>query len=152
MSTRIVAIDGHGGAGKSTLAEELAGELGSAQIVHTDDFASWGFPLDWWPRLLDEVLEPVSGFAESVVVPASTGVVVVDFGGSFTLLSSGAGSADLVSSVVAPRPSSGDVAQADMRASSDRAATGMRAKRRMAGTLAAELCRALGRRSRETLR
>ena len=60
MSTRIVAIDGHGGAGKSTLAEELAGELGGARIVHTDDFASWDVPLDWWPRLLEELLEPLS--------------------------------------------------------------------------------------------
>ena len=106
-------------------------------------------PLD--PLDDDDVLEPVSGFAESAV-PASAGGVVVVFGGSLTLVSSGAGSADLVSSVVAPRPSSGDVAHAEMRASSDRAATGMRAKRRMAGTLAAELCRALGRLSRETLR
>lgn len=106
-------------------------------------------PLD--PLDDDDVLEPVSGFAESAV-PASAGGVVVVFGGSLTLVSSGAGSADLVSSVVAPRPSSGDVAHAEMRASSDRAATGMRAKRRMAGTLAAELCRALGRLSSETLR
>ncbi len=98
---------------------------------------------------LDEVLEPVSGFAESAV-PASTGVGVV-FGGSFALVSSGVGSTDLASSVVAPRPSSGDVAHAEMRATSDRAATGMRAKRRMAGTLAAELCGALGRLSPETL-
>ena len=106
-------------------------------------------PLD--PLDDDDVLEPVSGFAESAV-PASAGGVVVVFGGSLTLVSSGAGSADLVSSVVAPRPSSGDVAHAEMRASSERAATGMRAKRRMAGTLAAELCRALGRLSSETLR
>jgi len=60
MSTRIVAIDGHGGAGKSTLAEELAEELGGARIVRTDDFASWDVPLNWWPRLLEEVLEPLS--------------------------------------------------------------------------------------------
>jgi len=60
MSTRIVAIDGHGGAGKSTLAAALAHELGAARTVHTDDFASWDVPLDWWPRLLAEVLEPLS--------------------------------------------------------------------------------------------
>ena len=41
MSTRIVAVDGQGGAGKSTFAERLALGLGSVQIVHTDDFASW---------------------------------------------------------------------------------------------------------------
>jgi len=58
-STRIVAIDGPGGAGKSTLARTLASELG-AQVVQTDDFASWDEPVDWWPRLLAEVLEPLA--------------------------------------------------------------------------------------------
>ena len=99
---------------------------------------------------LDEEVEPASGFAESAVVPASTAEVVL-FGGSFVLVSSGVGSADLVSSLVVPRPSSGDVAHAEMRATSDKAATGMRAKRRMAGTLAAELCRTLACLHRETL-
>ena len=59
MPTRIVAVDGPGGAGKSTLAERLAMEL-EAEIVHTDDFASWDDPVNWWPRLLAEVLEPLS--------------------------------------------------------------------------------------------
>ena len=60
MSTKIVAIDGRGGAGKSSLAERLAQELGGAQILRTDDFASWENPLDWWPRLIEEALEPLS--------------------------------------------------------------------------------------------
>jgi uridine kinase len=34
----VVGISGFGGAGKSTLAERLAGELGSATIVSADDF------------------------------------------------------------------------------------------------------------------
>ena len=59
MSTSIVAIDGFGGAGKSTLAAAIA-ERVSADIVHTDDFASWEVPLDWWPRLRDQVLIPLS--------------------------------------------------------------------------------------------
>lgn len=59
MSTRVVAIDGPGGAGKSVLAESLAVELDVAKIVHTDEFASWDDPLDWWPRLLAQVLEPL---------------------------------------------------------------------------------------------
>jgi hypothetical protein len=100
---------------------------------------------------LDDEVAPVSGFAASAVPASVVGVVVVDFGGSFVLLS-GVGSADFVSSVVAPSPSSGDVAHAEMRATSDRAATGMRAKRRMAGTLAAEVYGALGCLLRETLR
>jgi uridine kinase len=60
MTTKIVAIDGPGGAGKSSLAARLANELGGAQIVPTDDFASWDNPIDWWPRLIEQVLEPLS--------------------------------------------------------------------------------------------
>jgi uridine kinase len=60
MPTKIVAVDGPGGAGKSTLAARLAEALGGAQIVSTDDFASWSNPLDWWPRLIEEVLEPLA--------------------------------------------------------------------------------------------
>ncbi|MCU1422596.1 MAG: hypothetical protein JWN36_2247 [Microbacteriaceae bacterium] len=54
----VVAVDGLGGAGKSTLAGALAAELG-ATVIHTDDFASWDVPLEWWPRVLAEVLEPL---------------------------------------------------------------------------------------------
>ena len=60
MATKIIAIDGHGGAGKSALAARLAEELEGAQVLHTDDFASWDNPVDWWPRLVEEVLEPLS--------------------------------------------------------------------------------------------
>jgi uridine kinase len=60
MVTKIIAIDGPGGAGKSALAARLAAELGDAQLLHTDDFASWDNPVDWWPRLLREALEPLS--------------------------------------------------------------------------------------------
>jgi uridine kinase len=60
MSTKVIAIDGRGGAGKTSLAERLAEELADAQIIHTDDFASWQEPLDWWPRLVEEALEPLS--------------------------------------------------------------------------------------------
>ncbi|HUG64720.1 MAG TPA: hypothetical protein VMK83_05835 [Gaiellaceae bacterium] len=59
MVTRVVAVDGRGGAGKSTLARLLSVEL-DAPIVHTDDFASWENPLDWWPDLIDRVLEPLA--------------------------------------------------------------------------------------------
>jgi len=60
MTTRVIAIDGAGGAGKSSLADRLADELGGVPIVHTDDFASWDDPLNWWPRLVEEVLEPLA--------------------------------------------------------------------------------------------
>ena len=58
-ATRITAVDGLGGAGKSTLASALADELG-AVVVRTDDFASWDNPIDWWPDLLHYVLEPLT--------------------------------------------------------------------------------------------
>jgi uridine kinase len=60
MRTRIVAIDGLGGAGKSSLAEHLSVALAGAAIVHTDDFASWHTPLEWWPRLIEEFLLPLA--------------------------------------------------------------------------------------------
>lgn len=60
-----VAVDGPGGAGKSSLAARLAAALPEAEIVPTDDFASWEVPLDWWPRLLAEVLEPLAAGLEA---------------------------------------------------------------------------------------
>jgi len=57
--TRLVAIDGRGGAGKTRLATELARQLPSASVVHTDDFAGPRQP-DWdWQRFADEVLAPL---------------------------------------------------------------------------------------------
>ncbi len=57
---RLVAIDGPGGAGKTVFAGRLARSLGDVPIVHTDEFASWEKPLDWWARLEDEVLGPLA--------------------------------------------------------------------------------------------
>jgi uridine kinase len=54
-----VAIDGPGGAGKSVFAQRLARHLGTAPVIHTDDFASWDNPIEWWSRLEDEVLGPI---------------------------------------------------------------------------------------------
>ena len=59
-ATLVVGIDGCGGAGKSTFAARLAEEVGGVDIVHTDDFASWDNTLNWWPRLLEQVLEPLA--------------------------------------------------------------------------------------------
>jgi uridine kinase len=60
MRTKIVAIDGLGGSGKSSLARQLARAVGGAPIVQTDDFATWDNPIDWWPQLLERVLVPLS--------------------------------------------------------------------------------------------
>jgi uridine kinase len=57
---RLVAVDGPGGAGKSTFARRLAVALGGATILETDDFASWDVPLGWWDRLERDALEPIA--------------------------------------------------------------------------------------------
>jgi uridine kinase len=72
MTTRIVAVDGPGGAGKTSLSEWLASELG-AKIVHTDDFASWDNPTSWWPELIDKVLEPIAVGSSARFVPTRWG-------------------------------------------------------------------------------
>lgn len=59
MTTKIIGIDGCGGAGKSTVAKRLAGRL-QAQLIQTDDFAAWDNALDWAPRLLAQVLKPLN--------------------------------------------------------------------------------------------
>jgi len=55
----IVAIDGRSGAGKSTVAEQLALELEGAPVIHTDDVAWYHSFFDWWPLLREHVLEPL---------------------------------------------------------------------------------------------
>ena len=57
---RLVAVDGYGGAGKSTFATRLAAALGGAVVVHTDDFATGEPGVEWWPRLEREVIVPLS--------------------------------------------------------------------------------------------
>ena len=57
---RFVGIDGCGGAGKTTFADRLARHGDGWPVVHTDDFASHDEFLDWWPRLLADVIEPLS--------------------------------------------------------------------------------------------
>ncbi len=58
--TRLVGVDGCGGSGKSTFAKRLASHLRTEKLIHTDDFASWDNPIEWWPRLLGQVIEPLS--------------------------------------------------------------------------------------------
>lgn len=57
--TRLVAVDGPGGSGKSTFARKLAAALGNAHVIHTDDFASWDNQFEWWPRLIAQVIAPL---------------------------------------------------------------------------------------------
>jgi uridine kinase len=73
VSTRIIAVDGPGGAGKTTVAQRLSMALGGAPIVHTDDFASWENPLDWWPELIEQALEPLAAGRSARYRPSSWG-------------------------------------------------------------------------------
>jgi uridine kinase len=70
VKTRIVAVDGLGGAGKSSLARWLAPRL-DAEIVPTDDFASWDDPVDWWAQLLELVLKPLAAGDRASYQPTS---------------------------------------------------------------------------------
>jgi uridine kinase len=57
--TKVIAIDGWGGAGKSRLAAELEKRLPSVTVVHTDDFAGPKQPSWDWRRFSREVLDPL---------------------------------------------------------------------------------------------
>ena len=63
--TLFIAVDGHGGSGKSTLAKTLAEKL-NAEIIHTDDFAGWDNPLNWWPNVIEKVFEPIKAGATTI--------------------------------------------------------------------------------------
>jgi uridine kinase len=54
--TRLIAIDGRGGAGKTRLATELSTRLPNAFVIHTDDFASPHLPSWDWQRFQRDVL------------------------------------------------------------------------------------------------
>ena len=55
----LVAIDGRGGSGKTTLATFLAGAIPDTTLVHTDDFARPGVPGWEWARFRSQVIEPI---------------------------------------------------------------------------------------------
>ncbi|HEY2507712.1 MAG TPA: hypothetical protein VGI58_14450 [Streptosporangiaceae bacterium] len=60
----VVAVDGHGGAGKTTIATATAAAIG-ASVVHTDDFFTPALPgaslADYydWRRIRAEALQPL---------------------------------------------------------------------------------------------
>ena len=64
-SVRFVAIDGRAGSGKTTAANDLS-KLLDAQVIHTDDFASWENPIDWWPKVIEQVFKPIASGATSL--------------------------------------------------------------------------------------
>lgn len=90
---RVIAVDGRGASGKSTLAARLCALAPASAVVHTDDLA-WHEPLFAWGHLLaDDVLRPLhEGRALSyrppqwerrgrdgvIAVPAGSDVVIVE--------------------------------------------------------------------------
>jgi len=69
-NVRFIAVDGHGGSGKSTLAEMLATQF-NAEIIHTDDFAGWDNPENWWPLVIERVFKPIQNGATTLNYPRS---------------------------------------------------------------------------------
>jgi len=65
-----IGVDGHGGSGKSTFAKYLSERL-EAEIIHTDDFASWDNPVHWWPLVIERVFEPIQNGALTLSYPRS---------------------------------------------------------------------------------
>ena len=61
---RLVAVDGPAASGKSTLARALANSL-RAPIIATDEFLSWADMSGWWPRLEEQVLQPLFAGCEA---------------------------------------------------------------------------------------
>lgn len=106
----VVAVDGRGASGKSTLTAALAEHLPGAAVVHTDDLA-WHEPMFGWGHLLrDHVLAPLHRGEEVRLRPPAwaargrEGAIVVPVGSRFVLVEgTGAAqrsSADLLDAVL----------------------------------------------------
>ena len=63
--TLFVAVDGHGGSGKTTFASKLSEVLG-AEVVHVDDFASYIQSTDLAESIIKTVFEPISRGSSSL--------------------------------------------------------------------------------------
>src|SRR5262249_26011105 len=42
-------------------------------VIHTDDFASWDNPIDWWPALIEQALKPLAAGLATRYQPTSWG-------------------------------------------------------------------------------
>ncbi len=67
---KFIAIDGRGGSGKSTVAKLIADKF-SAEIIQTDDFASWENQINWWPLVIERVFQPIIDGAQTLNYPRS---------------------------------------------------------------------------------
>ena len=55
----LVAVDGRGGAGKSTLVERLRRMVPASGVVHTDDIAWNHACFDWGDLMVESILRPL---------------------------------------------------------------------------------------------
>ena len=70
---RVIAIDGRGGAGKTTLVSRLRQVVPNSAVVHTDDIAWNQAYFDWGALLAENVLQPLhAGQAVDFRPPAWT--------------------------------------------------------------------------------
>ncbi len=88
----IVAIDGRGSSGKSTLARRLCRITPGSAVVHTDDIAWAHAVLDWTDLLIDGVIRPVRAGARVAYRPPKwdergrAGAITVPVGLSLLLI------------------------------------------------------------------
>lgn len=90
---RVIAIDGRGGSGKTTLAKRLRTVVPGSAVVHTDDVAWNHARFDWGAVLTENILQPLHrgkavdfrpdawiahDRSGSIVVPAGTDYVWVE--------------------------------------------------------------------------
>jgi hypothetical protein len=89
---RVIAIDGRGGAGKTTLAERLCEVVPDAAIVHTDDVAWNHAYFDWGSVLAENILRPLHQGAavdfrpDAWVAYDRPGSIVVSAGAEFVFV------------------------------------------------------------------
>jgi adenylate kinase family enzyme len=77
----VIAIDGRGGAGKTTLAERLRKAVPNSAIVHTDDIAWNHAYFDWGAVLVENILQPLHA---GEAVAQRRGPAVADAAGAVT--------------------------------------------------------------------
>jgi len=88
----IVAIDGRGSSGKSTLARRLCRITPGSAVVHTDDIAWAHAVLDWTDLLIDGIIRPVRAGAKVAYRPPKwdergrAGAITVPVGRSLLLI------------------------------------------------------------------
>ncbi len=68
--TRVIAVDGPAGSGKTTLAAQLGERLDGALVLNTDQlYPGWDGLAEGAERLVDDVLRPLSEGAAAAVRP-----------------------------------------------------------------------------------